>query len=181
MIWGPASKCAKALASPGGTCVSSCIGRSPLWGHPSTPLRGSECRCRESNVRSHLERQELRHTLKQALIQRTYSCALKHLSASNLLVSEGRNKSRLRWPPTKHQAKHSQTEPGHPPKGALTTNKASSKAWPCSQTEPGHPPKRCKRSGGLLQSVPDLLPLQVAPALALASAGVPCGGIPQLP
>ena len=62
-------KCAGPLASPGGTCVSSCIGRSPLWGHPSTPLRGSECRCRESNVRSHLERQELRHTLKQALIQ----------------------------------------------------------------------------------------------------------------
>ena len=68
-IWGPASKCAGPLASPGGTCVNSCIGRSPLWGHPSTPLRGSECRCRESNVRSHLERQELRHTLKQALIQ----------------------------------------------------------------------------------------------------------------
>ena len=106
-IWGPASKCAGPLASPGGTCVSSCIGRSPLWGHPSTPLRGSECRCRESNVRSHLERQELRHTLKQALIQRTYSCALKHLSASNLLASERRNKSQLRWPPTKHQAKHS--------------------------------------------------------------------------
>ena len=38
-----------------------------------------------------------------------------------------------------------------------------------------------KRSGGLLQSAPDLLPLQVAPALALASAGVLCGGIPQLP
>ena len=68
-IWGPASKCAGPLASPGGTCVNSCIGRSPLWGHPSTPLRGSERRCRESNVRSHLERQELRHTLKQALIQ----------------------------------------------------------------------------------------------------------------
>ena len=120
-IWGPASKCAGTLASPGGTCVSSCIGRSPLWGHPSTPLRGSERRCRESNVRSHLERQELRHTLKQPLVQRTYSCALKHLSASNLLVSEGRNKSQLRWPPTKHQAKHSHTakqSPGIHPKGA---------------------------------------------------------------
>ena len=83
-IWGPASKCAGPLASPSGTCVSSCIGRSPLWGHPSTPLRGSECRCRESNVRNHLERQELRHTLKQALLQRTSSCALKHLSASSV-------------------------------------------------------------------------------------------------
>ena len=46
---------------------------------------------------------------------------LKHLSASKLLVSEGTNKSRFRWPPTKHQAKNSHAakqSPGIHPKGA---------------------------------------------------------------